>query len=47
MTFHVLLNEAGGSVQSVEIEADSFLECEDKIRELYPTAVYWDVGLPD
>lgn len=47
MTFHVLFIADGGPIQECEIEATCLLECEDRLRELHPEAVRWEIGLGD
>lgn len=42
--FHVLFNADGGPVQERLISASCLLECEDRLRELHPEAVYWEIG---
>lgn len=43
--FHVLFNADGGPVQECLITASCLLECEDRLRELHPEAVYWEIGV--
>lgn len=42
--FHVLFNADGGPVQECLITASCLLECEDRLREQHPDAVYWEIG---
>lgn len=45
--FHVLFNADGGPVQECMIEASCLLECESRLKELHPEAVYWEIGVDD
>lgn len=45
MKFDILYNEAQGAVKKAEIEASCLLEAEAKLKEAYPEAVYWEVGI--
>lgn len=42
--FHVLFRADSGRVQECVIDASCLLECEGRLQELHPEAVYWEIG---
>lgn len=42
--FHVLFNAEGGRVQESLMTASCLLECEDRLKQAHPEAVYWEIG---
>lgn len=45
MTFEVLYNEASGSVKTAQTDANCLFEAEEKFKEAFPNAAYWETGI--